>query len=163
MGQQAIGFNRVAENMLGATAGFSLLCSVLEPVTKELNSIHFSVADGGGPYVIEEYQIRVAVFDQQGSFPQLSTVLDFSPSNVSGIDGYGTVGNKYYDQVLTLPYNNPVIFDTPMVFEGGVKIFVACSIPYANGDSIITPPNRYVRMSVNGRLIQSTPYNYKQR
>ncbi len=169
MGAQAIGFNRVAEASLGSSASpsggvqASLLCSILEPVDKELNSIHLSVADGSGPYTVEEYQIRVAVFDQKGLFPDLPSVLNFTPSNVSGIDALSGVGNKYYDAVITLPYNNPIIFDTPMLFAGGVQIHVVCSIPYANGDSIITPPNRYVRMSVNGRLISSPAYNYKQR
>ena len=158
---EAIGFNRVATGALGFSAGnFGLVCSVPNTVSKELNSIHISVADGSSPYVIEEYQIRVMVSDQQ---LRLGTVLSFSPSNVSGIDDYGDPGNVYYDHVITLPYNNPILFDTPMQFPGATKIFVTCSFAQANGDSIVAPPNRFVRMSINGRLLETPSLQYKQR
>jgi len=159
-GQIAVGFNRTAAGVLGATGMFYLQNQIPNSVTKEVNSIHLSVADGGGPYVVEDYQIRVMISDQS---PTISTLLDFAPSNVSGTDNYGDPGNVYYDEVITLPYNNPIIFDLPIIFSGSTKIYVTCSIAYATGDSIITPPNRFVRMSTNGRLADSPQTRYIQR
>jgi len=159
-GQIAIGFNRTAAGLCGATGLLYLQNQIPNTVTKELNSIHISVADGGSPYVVEEYQIRVLISDQS---PTIATILDFAPSNVSGTDNYGDPGNVYYDQVITIPYNNPILFDLPILFPGSTKIYVTCSIAYANSDSIITPTNRYVRMSTNGRLIDSPSVQYRQR
>lgn len=159
-GQIAVGFNRTASGLLGATGLFYLQNQIPNTVSKELNSIHLSVADGGGPYVVEDYQIRVMISDQS---PTIQTLLSFAPSNVSGTDEYGDPGNVYYDEVITLPYNNPIIFDLPILFAGSTKIFVTCSIAYANGDSIIAPPNRFVRMSTNGRLVESPVVQFRQR
>lgn len=159
-GQIAVGFNRTASGLLGATALNYLQCQIPNTVSKELNSIHLSVADGSSPYVVEDYQIRVMISDQS---PTIGLLLDFTPSNVSGIDNYGDPGNVYYDEVVTLPYNNPIVFDLPILFAGSTKIYVTCSIAYATGDSIIAPTNRFVRMSVNGRLIESPSVQFRQR
>jgi len=162
-GQVAVGFNRVAQGLLGATGFSSLMVTIPNTVSKELNSVHLSAAAGSSPYVIADYQIRVLICDQQGKFPDLGGVIPFAAWNVSGTDDIGDVGSVYYDQVITLPYNNPIIFDEPILFTGSTRIFVMCSIPYANADTILTVPNRYVRMSVNGRLLDSPALQYKQR
>ena len=156
-------FNRVAQGLMGATANFALMCSLEQTSPKYLNSIFITVADGGGPYVIANYQIRVMVFSQKGKFPSLATVLDFTPSNVSGTDNFGDVGTIYYDHVITLPYNNPIAFDESIYFSESERIYVACSVPYANGDSIVTPPNRFVRMSINGRVVGAPTAKYLYR
>lgn len=159
-GQKAVGFNRVASGNLGATQLNYLQCSIPQPVTKELNSIHIGIAEGSSPVNFVDYLIRVMVCDQE---PTIQTILDFSPNNVSGTDNYGDVGNVYYDCNVVIPYNNPIVFDTPIIFSGATKIFVVCSIPYADGGSIITPTVYYVRMSVNGRLTESPSSRYLQR
>lgn len=159
-GQTAIGFNRVASGTLGATFDNCLIVSIPNTVSKELNSIHFSVTEGVSPVNFTDYIVRIMVCDQQ---PTIQTINDFSPNDVDGTYNYGDVGHVYYDHVVVVPYNNPIIFDEPILFAGSTKIFVVMSIPYADGGSIVTPTAYYCRLSCNGRLLESPSLRYQQR
>lgn len=147
-GLQANGFNQVAAGLLGTVIGnTNLLVTIQQPVTKYLNSVHLCAQKQAGTATIEDVLIRVAIFAQQGKFPSNVAATEFSPISLAGTD-LGDVGRIYYDNILRLPVNNPLIFDEPIKFAAADQIYVACSIPYAATESGTV--TRYVAMSVNG-------------
>lgn len=163
MNNKQVLFNRVARGALGASAGFSLAVQINDPPAKYLNTIFISSADGNSPVTNPSLIIRVGVFSQLGKFPNLTTILDYNPTNVSGTDNIGDVGTIYFDHVMTLPQNQIITFDSPIYFGQGEQIVVVCSAPYGVGDTIVTVPTRLVRLSVNGYYANSVKKDYVNR
>lgn len=154
------GFNRVAEVTLGATANKVISIGITTPKRKHLNSIHFSAANGISPAEIEDLIVKVCVCSKPGKLLGDPTILDFNPLlSAEGID----LGTVYYKNVITIPYNNPLIFDSPILFTEGDQIYVVCSVPYGVGDSLLTVQNRYCYLSVNGYYDESDNVKYKFR
>lgn len=164
MGNLVTQFNRVASGSLGSTAGYALAVQIKTPPAKMLNTIFVSVTDGNSPVTNPSLIIRIGVFSQLGDFPELATILDYNPTNVSGTDvGLLNVGTVYFDHVITLPQNQIITFDSPLSFVEGEEIAVVCSAPYGVGDTILTVPNRFVRLSVNGYQVGSPKLQFNYR
>ncbi len=155
---QQRGFNRVAVGAIGSIGaltllpeGVNMMVSVEDTAVKYLNSIHISVAPIEATSVSDTYLVRVGVFSQQGKFPLTADASQYSPYGLLDPEKIGDVGRVYYDHVLQLQYNNEIIFDEPIFFNTGEKIFALVSSAYKSGETDATVPARYIRMSLNGK------------
>lgn len=158
-------FNRSVSGVLGSGLfQKTLSIGITTPKRKYLNSIHISANNASSPADLQDFLIRVAVSSSGGNLLNNPSILDFNPLNAIGSGTENSnLGTIYYDQVITLPYNNPIIFDTPILFTEGEPIYVIVSIAYADGDSQLTPPARNVWLSVNGYYEESDNVRYAMR
>lgn len=158
----ASGFNRTAEVLLGATANKIISVGITTPKRKIITSIHIGVGEALAPATIRDYIIKVAVCSSPQSLLGNPTILDFNPLNSPNSENT-QLGTVYYKNVIRIPYNSPIVFDDPILFTEGDVIYVIASIPYANGDSLLTVQNRGVYLSVDGHYIDSDQVKYKFR
>lgn len=158
-------FNRAANVVLGASLSFQKVISagITTPKRKYLNSIHLSASNALSPASVQEFLIRVVVCSSGGKLLGDINILEFNVLNSIGSESALDLGTIYFEQVITLPYNNPIIFDTPILFTEGEPIYVIASTPYAQGDLLLTVPARNVRLSVNGYYEESDNIRYKMR
>lgn len=159
MALQNSNYNRVAKDILGASAGkFALMIALDTSVAKTISNIFIGYSSPGISPVAgmnDNYLCRVGIFSQQGNFPNVGTALAYSPSVVPNQDFIGDVGAIYFDHTIILPQNQQIFFQEPLFFNEGEKAFVVCSYLQKNGDSFLTPPNYVVSLSVNGRTQSS--------
>lgn len=159
-----LGFNRSVNVALGATASNKVaIVGVTQPKRKYLNSIYVGVSNGTAVApLFENYLIKVCVCSDASALLGSPTLLTYNPLNSAGSENLN-LGTRYYEQALILPYNNLILFDAPILFDEGERIYVVASTPYAANDTLLTVPNRNVFLSANGYFVDSDQVKYKFR